>query len=740
MTTCEAHKLTPTPRRKRGLSVAGTASRHVFLDPSLVELVLEACVSLNDVKLLSGVSRATRRARWPFETLSGHVGIRAMIARSGDDTSFENWARTAEAPKLSDANIAAMVEQLSSYRAMAASGGLLRQLCPGCTQTLREGLGASCARAAFSLGYSCVRSESGWSNAHAIVGACGHASLFAVAFGESDDLDASRSAGWGPKEACAWALVQLLSVAKKRMSCKALVAQLRQLGVARACADAVLAPLPMLEAGQSKRRASSVGRAARAGDHLRAGSRDYATSDASRELGAQLLYLTSTGDPDYVDQVSACPLERLVSFACDFGHRSFDGKPDPRRRARHAAQFAVTHGLHLPQDDDRSASRKLSFARHVVDAAREAVADAAAAKRCTAEARDRVAALALVADSCPDELVNVGAPRVCADVLRNADVLLPAATYGDAASDKALQAVADASACLEQVSLYLAECDAAAAEDDDEELLNHMLDGEHGLTPQQQQQLQQQRANRTSRQAAALVDCPAALARRAVEHLGGLGPPPRTHPGPWLHAVDSLAAFVASRAGAPRDAEALLGDRANLAFVDVLLKVERRAQAHRPLDDDRFFYGADRVDTTVFGVLSALAKLPRGREELVNLGGHDLLPALDAAPDADDLDDDDLLDDFPIGPGGDAGDDDDDDDDDLDSDGDDDDDDDNIYLVLDGDGEDDDDDHEQALLQMVAAAAENGEEGIPDAVMQMVAAAVGDDDDDEELDDDDDED
>ena len=33
MTTCEAHKLTPTPRRKRGLSVAGTASRHVFLDP-----------------------------------------------------------------------------------------------------------------------------------------------------------------------------------------------------------------------------------------------------------------------------------------------------------------------------------------------------------------------------------------------------------------------------------------------------------------------------------------------------------------------------------------------------------------------------------------------------------------------------------------------------------------------------------------------------------------------------------
>ena len=300
--------------------------------------------------------------------------------------------------------------------------------------------------------------------------------------------------------------------------------------------------------------------------------------------------------------------------------------------------------------------------------------------------------------------------------------------------------VADASACLEQVSLYLAECDAAAAEDDDEELLNHMLDGEHGLTPQQQQQLQAQRANRTSRQAAALVDCPAALARRAVEHLGGLGPPPRTHPGPWLHAVDSLAAFVASRAGAPRDAEALLGDRANLAFVDVLLKVERRAQEHRPLDDDRFFYGADRVDTTVFGVLSALAKLPRGREELVNLGGHDLLPALDAAPDADDLDDDDLLDDFPIGPGGDAGDDDDDDDDDLDSDGDDDDDDDNIYLVLDGDGEDDDDDHEQALLQMVAAAAENGEEGIPDAVMQMVAAAVGDDDDDEELDDDDDED
>ncbi|KAH8074672.1 hypothetical protein JL721_2240 [Aureococcus anophagefferens] len=463
MSTCEAHKLTPTPRRKRGLSVAGTASRHVFLDPSLVELVLEACVSLNDVKLLSGVSRATRRARWPFETLSGHVGIRAMIARSGDDTSFENWARTAEAPKLSG-------EHRGDGRAaqqLPGHGGLRRLAAPALPR---------------------VRSESGWSNAHAIVGACGHASLFAVAFGESDDLDASRSAGWGPREACAWALVQLLSVAKKRMSCKALVAQLRQLGVARACADAVLAPLPMLEAGQSKRRAVP----------------SRATSSTPRER---------------------------------------------RRRRRRCRGGSAT-----------------------------------------------VAALALVADSCPDELVNVGAPRVCADVLRNADVLLPAATYGDAASDKALQAVADASACLEQVSLYLAECDAAAAEDDDEELLNHMLDGEHGLTPQQQQQLQQQRANRTSRQAAALVDCPAALARRAVEHLGGLGPPPRTHPGPWLHAVDSLAAFVASRAGAPRDAEALLGDRANLAFVDVLLKVERRAQEHRPLDDDRFFYGADRVD------------------------------------------------------------------------------------------------------------------------------------------------
>ena len=72
-----------TPRRKRGLSVSGSVAREVFLNPSLVELVLESCISLNDVKLLSGVSRATRRARWPFETLSGHVAIREMISRSG---------------------------------------------------------------------------------------------------------------------------------------------------------------------------------------------------------------------------------------------------------------------------------------------------------------------------------------------------------------------------------------------------------------------------------------------------------------------------------------------------------------------------------------------------------------------------------------------------------------------------------------------------------------------------------
>ncbi|KAH8064003.1 hypothetical protein JL720_13029 [Aureococcus anophagefferens] len=255
MSTCEAHKLTPTPRRKRGLSVAGTASRHVFLDPSLVELVLEACVSLNDVKLLSGARDATR-ARWPFETLSGHVGIRAMIARSGDDTSFENWARTAEAPKLSDANIAAMVEQLSSYRAMAASGGLLRQLCPGCTQTLREGLGASCAFAA-------TAARSGRHK------------------GDSTSLQ----------------------------------------------------PATTLTPG-------------------RCGS------------SAPSLYLTSTGDPDYVDQVSACPLERLVSFARRLWAQ-IDGRRPDASRQRHAAQFAVTHGLHLPQDDDRSASRKLSFARHV---------------------------------------------------------------------------------------------------------------------------------------------------------------------------------------------------------------------------------------------------------------------------------------------------------------------------------------------------------------------------------------
>ena len=36
----------------------------------------------------------------------------------------------------------------------------------------------------FSLGYACVRSAIGWANAHAIVGACAHAALAAIAFEE----------------------------------------------------------------------------------------------------------------------------------------------------------------------------------------------------------------------------------------------------------------------------------------------------------------------------------------------------------------------------------------------------------------------------------------------------------------------------------------------------------------------------------------------------------------------------
>ena len=133
-----------------------------------------------------------------------------------------------------------MVEQLIAYRAMSSSGGLLRQVCPGCTQTLREGLSASAARAAFSLGYSCATSENGVANAHGIIGACGHASLFALAF-EHDKSDEDQVTGWGVLECCMWALVQLLSVAKKRQSATRGRSEART-GVREAAYDATGAP------------------------------------------------------------------------------------------------------------------------------------------------------------------------------------------------------------------------------------------------------------------------------------------------------------------------------------------------------------------------------------------------------------------------------------------------------------------------------------------------------------------
>ena len=375
-----------TPRRRRGESVGGTVSRAIFLDPSLVEVVLGMCVSLNDVKRLSGVSRATRRARWPFHSLSGHVPIKAMVARNAlwlDASDLENGARRAEAPEFSPGAIAAMVDLLGSHRALAARGGLLRQLCPACAITLEKGLEAAAARAAFTLGYGCVRSANGWANAHAIVGACAHASLHALAFdgtpdgdgGQEDERGRPRAAGWGVREACLWALVQLLSVAKKRHDCRALVSQLRQLGCHTGCAQLLLAPAPRRHARRESLVAGYVG-------------------EAARELAAELLYLTSTGDGDYAAAVAACPLEALTAFACDFGEKS--GERRDGDRSRHAAQFAVTHGLHLPAEvDGAAAARKLAFARAVVANARAAVGDASSGAKMggwTAKRRDAVAA------------------------------------------------------------------------------------------------------------------------------------------------------------------------------------------------------------------------------------------------------------------------------------------------------------------------------------------------------------
>ena len=99
-----------------------------------------------------------------------------------------------------------------------------------------------------------------------------------------------------------------------------LVAQLRQLGVHRACATLLLKPL-------ERRRRGSLAPVG-------------GPSDAARELAAELLYLTSTGDGDYAAAVAECPLEDLATFAC-----AFDARPSrvgcPVARARRISESQV---------------------------------------------------------------------------------------------------------------------------------------------------------------------------------------------------------------------------------------------------------------------------------------------------------------------------------------------------------------------------------------------------------------
>jgi len=653
-------------------------------DPCMVELVMSAACTLNDVKRLSGVSRCTWRARWPFETLSGHVTIREMMTRrTTDELSDVTVGRVAEAAKLSDGAIGAMVEQLSAYRALMMRGGVLRgALCDECSATLKRTSVASAARAAFSLGYACVRSEDGWANSHAIIGACAHAALAAIAFSDPDEP--SRARGWAAREACSWALVQLLSVAKKRHSCKSLVTQLRQLGVVRSCSSVLLSTT---------------------------------SSEALRELAAQLLYLTSTGDDDYIEQVAQCPLEELAIYACDFSEsakaasvfslnttqnlllsparprfsapRTSPTTPQHSRtnatavatpntvtwtakteeatanfyRIKHAAQFAVTQGLQLPH-----VARKTAFAVRVVADARAAVAKAASQSGAFDErSRDAIATLALMADSCPEELVAAEACEVCAQIL---DLFCTSKSQD-------FVAVGDTAAALEQFSLFYTELDAAGTREDGE-------DADESL------------------HARAMAPVPPAAAYRALARVASLSASPA--PDAWLRCADAVAALVASLVEVRKDASTLLSDeRAVEALVHV--EVTRKAHALERTDDERFYFGADRSDLTVFGVLSYCTKVARGRAIVEHCaGGRELLRELDAAPDEEDLqsDDEENLQIFPGDMGDDDDDDDDDDDsddsDDDDSDGDDDDDedDDNVFIIVDESDEEDEDANEAA--------------------------------------------
>ena len=322
-----------------------------------------------------------------------------------------------------------------------------------------------------------------------------------------------------------------------------------------------------------------------------------------------------------------------------------------------------------------------------VDRAKAACAAATARGVWAPADRDGLAPLALVADTCADELVACGAARVLSDVVGRADAYLEK-KLAPSEARRALDALGDAAAALEQLGLYVAERQLRLDADEDDALLGEML----AEVPEAQAALEADRAARqqsANRRSEALRDCPAAHARRAVERLVSRGPGPA--PAAWVRAVDSLAACVIARAAPVDDPAELLEDRANVAFLDVLLRAERLAAPLRPCADERYYFGPAGTGTggraeialfavsfrrslffalpapsggrgqqstaavipkrtavvspssacagtgmgaSVLWVLAAIARSRRGRDEIVALGGHDLLPAIDAANEA----------------------------------------------------------------------------------------------------------
>mmetsp|Transcript_19952 Transcript_19952/g.30366 ORF Transcript_19952/g.30366 Transcript_19952/m.30366 type:complete len:764 (+) Transcript_19952:56-2347(+) len=675
--------------------------RIVFNNPSLLEEVLSYAQSLDDVKKLSGTNRTARRARWPFESLASHSTIRAIVKGGGTEATV---GRVAEAKKLSDGAIAAMIEQLCAHRALSSSGSsLLKQMCTRCAQTLRSGSRASAARAAFSCGYACVRSESGWANAHAIIGACAHAALAAIAFNDAYDLDdlfeeenadydntsdcqehnnvkhgynpvstpspsttlrtskRQRSApvsqatnsslrkrytsdgysnsSWGPRETSMWALVQLVHVAKKRTITKSLVTQLRQLGIIKSCARVL---------------------AAKDGP-----------SNAIRELAAQLLYLTATGENEYVELVSQCDLlEDIARFSCSFSRQSIS------LRAQHAAQFALIHGLQLPACD-----RKRQLVRTMVNEARTALFHSSSAEKkeekidestCSSytninnnheyeyistKARDCIACLAILAESAAEELLAAGAAELCAAVLSRAQLNRLASSSSNTTRNSfsfstskttqisistsltsqderfsqqhvvwscnepiGITAVGDAALCLEQMACYVSELEATAAEEAPDDL-DELDDAEREeiLAERDHERQERDRAQGAIQVVTPglILQCLSKLNQVNTKNLSTCAA------SAWLRTADALVSFLAARS--PGTASIHTFDPIPLIdlphgdnLCELLLDIARKNCPREP-DDPRFFFGT-YSNHTILGLLLALYDSDRGQSALSRAG------------------------------------------------------------------------------------------------------------------------